>query len=144
MSLEADELRHYGVRGMRWGVRKNPSKAFIKASRKADKLSRHADKMERNYQKANVDLAKQKARFANTNRKARGKLDVGTLEDQTVANVSAETTVALLKEISTRSKVERDRWVRSMSEAFSTVRVDDLSPKALKAGRDYVNMLLAE
>lgn len=101
MSLEADELRHYGVKGMKGGVRKNPSKAFIKAfikaSRKADKLSRHADKMERNYQKANVDLAKQKARFANTNRKARGKLDVGTLEDQTVANVSAETTVALLQ-----------------------------------------------
>lgn len=31
-----------------------------------------------------------------------------------------------------------------MSESFSTVRVEDLSPRALKAGRDYVDMLLAE
>ena len=130
---------------MKWGVRKNPSRAFTKASRKADKLTKHVNKMDQNYQKANVDLAKQKAKFAKANRKApQGKVDIATLEDQTVANISAETTVALLREFSVRSKVERDRWVRSMSEAFSTVRVEDLSPKALKAGRDYVNMLLAE
>lgn len=130
---------------MKWGVRKNPSRAFIKASRKANKLTKHANEMDRNYQKANVNLVKQKAKFAKANRKApQGKVDVATLEDQTVANISAETNVALLREFSVTSKVKRDRWVRSMSESFSTVRVEDLSPRALKAGRDYVDMLLAE
>ena len=129
---------------MKWGVRKNPSRAFIKASRKANKLTKHANEMDRNYQKANVNLAKQKAKFAKANRKApQGKV-VATLEDQTVANISAETNVALLREFSVTSKVKRDRWVRSMSESFSTVRVEDLSPRDLKAGRDYVDILLAE
>ena len=39
-------LYHYGVKGMKWGVRKNPSKAFAKASRKATKLSKLAAKLQ--------------------------------------------------------------------------------------------------
>ena len=32
------ELYHYGVKGMKWGVRKNPAKAYAKAVRKKRKL----------------------------------------------------------------------------------------------------------
>lgn len=33
-----DELKHYGVVGMKWGVRKNPSKAYARASKKLTRL----------------------------------------------------------------------------------------------------------
>lgn len=32
------ELTHYGVLGMRWGVRRNPTKAYTKAKKKREKI----------------------------------------------------------------------------------------------------------
>lgn len=37
-------LAHYGVLGMKWGVRKNPQRAYQKASAKYNKLERKANK----------------------------------------------------------------------------------------------------
>lgn len=34
---EQNELQHYGVLGMKWGVRKNPSKAYARAVKKKEK-----------------------------------------------------------------------------------------------------------
>lgn len=39
-----NELKHYGVIGMKWGVRKNPSKAYAKASKKLGRLDEKVTK----------------------------------------------------------------------------------------------------
>lgn len=43
--MNNNELKHYGVLGMKWGIRKGEySKTFTKASKKANKLQRKASK----------------------------------------------------------------------------------------------------
>ena len=39
-----DHLAHYGVPGMRWGVRHDPQKAYTRASKKFNRLVNKSDK----------------------------------------------------------------------------------------------------
>lgn len=43
-----DGLQHYGVKGMRWGIRKDVDKAYVKASNKLKKLQYRADRARAN------------------------------------------------------------------------------------------------
>lgn len=46
-----DELKHYGVVGMKWGVRKNPQKAYSKAVKKLERLDKKVQKKEAKFGK---------------------------------------------------------------------------------------------
>ncbi len=50
--MNDEELMHYGVLGMRWGVRKNPARAFTRASKKMDRLDYKSTKAQNKAQRA--------------------------------------------------------------------------------------------
>lgn len=65
MYEEQNALKHYGVLGMKWGVRKDPSKAYSKAVKKKNKLETKAAKTNLKAAKARMSATKKMAKARN-------------------------------------------------------------------------------
>ena len=50
--LNEETLAHYGVLGMKWGVRKNPEKAYSKATKELAKRKKKVVKADKKYKRA--------------------------------------------------------------------------------------------
>lgn len=118
-----EELKHYGVVGMRWGRRKNVSKAFGKASKKADRLTNKANKADRKVEKLTNKQAKYEFRG----------------NSEKVEKISAKIEKAATKRDSKQAKA--DKWIKSMAKTFKSAKMSEISYEDLIAGQNYVTML---
>ena len=136
---ENGELKHYGVVGMRWGVRRAKQylkkgdrqkygagirKTYDKASKELDKRAKKADKkLERAYNQR--DRAYQKAdSFFSTERGRRKAL--------------ARANKAMRD--ATRSANHARRWVKSMEKTFADTNVS-LTKEQVDLGRKYLDIM---
>lgn len=122
---ENGELKHYGVIGMKWGVRRGKTaKAYEKASKKLQKLSKKADKQleraynqrERAYQKADSFFSTERGRRKALSRANKAMRDA------------------------TRSANKARRWVRSMEKTFANTDVK-LTQEQTELGRKYLEIM---
>lgn len=112
-----DFLKHIGVRGMKWGVRRGKgSKVFKKASKKAIRLEKRASKLS----KRGAKLQYKGAKWGNF-----GKIRKGM-------RLSYKGT----------AKAEKLRkWELQMAKHLKDVKVSDLDYKQKEAGKQYLHML---
>ena len=119
----SSELYHYGVLGMKWGIRRgNTTKAYAKASKKLTKLDKKVDKAEALARKRKGQADAAAASFFSTKK--------GMAKAETRAKkASAKAAIRNRK---------AERWYKSMEKAFADTGIS-MTKEQVTMGKRYVD-----
>lgn len=126
-------LEHYGVLGMKWGVRKNPDKAYAKAGKKLTKLDNKVSKL------STKGAAREQHAI-----KRQAKANSAFFLKKWRARRAATATKRALKyyQKSQVAEVKAWRWQQSMQKAFKDKKVSSMDPKYVLLGEKYTKKTL--
>ena len=134
-----DELKHYGVLGMKWGVRKGRTaqqyqSAYKKASKKLHKIEKDYAKKE----KKTIDLQsktdKQISKMNSWATTKRGKAKAAKKLEKLMPELNAA------KRKTYKAAVKGNKWCKSMEKHFSKVSID-MAKEDAEIGRKFVETI---
>ena len=137
-ALHEDYLSHHGVKGMKWGVRKNPSKAYREASTQANKYRKSIDSADRGTKKATVKSTRNAYRLAKAVYRGKNTDKINRLRDNQVL-LDAE--LAQIKKDRLQLSKDSKAWDEAMTKYFKGIKVSQIDPKDLEVGRAYMSIL---
>lgn len=112
----SNEMYHYGVLDMRWGVRRDPSKAYSKSIRKKTKLETKSAKL-------GLKSAKKQMKSIKLEKKA-NRLDDDRLREKS-KKLFYKANKLNLKSAKLRNKGAK--WVKEMDKVFANYKVERTS-----------------
>lgn len=119
----SSELYHYGVLGMKWGIRRgNTAKAYVKASKKLTKLDKKVDKAEALARKRRGQVDAAAASFFSTKR--------------SIAKAETRSKKASAKAAIRNRKAER--WYKSMEKVFANTDIS-MTKEQVAMGKRYMD-----
>lgn len=133
MRLDDTYLEHYGVLGMKWGVRKDANKAYARASKKLSKLDRKAAD-------SAASAAKADARSTDKQRKA---------DSAMIFKKSSAKKAIKAIEKSDRARLDYARkmekavsWYKQMENTFRDVKLSNVNSEYVTLGKKYSKICL--
>lgn len=126
--MQNNQLTHYGVLGMKWGVRKNPTKAYNRAIQKKNKL-------ENKYAKTNLKSAKLQA-------KATKQMARATTKAKAQKAQRTQFKAAKLNLQSAKLQSKSLRWAKQIEKTFSNYEIRMVTDSEIKSGKKYVYEVL--
>lgn len=144
----SDYLMHYGVLGTKWGIRKDSSLAFRKASKKANRLDAKQQRLGNESTKANWKASKANHKLEkDIDRRANGSILAKGDDDHDKLSKNAKAKSIKADDIRQKynaARLESQKWELKMEKAFANVNVSDISNEDLEYGKRYMYMLKAQ
>lgn len=119
MNYTEDYLAHYGVLGMKWGVRHDPQRAYSKSKKKIEKYQKKIDKHTAKAQKHMGKAAAKSSRFFFRD-------DAGAGREMRKSRRHTGKAIAYSQKGS--------KWIKRMQKEFAKQSVVSIEPSVISAG----------